>query len=182
MLYATTVTTADELEQIHKLNQQNLKSNLSGEEKKQQGFVTWLYTTQLLQQMHTIAPSIIVKDGDRVAGYALVLMKEAGVFHPDLQAMLQHFQNFNYSGKPLTDYSFYVMGQICIHPDYRGKGVFELLYQKHKEIYSTHYQLLVTEISTSNYRSQKAHERVGFKTIYTYKDTIDNWNVVVWEW
>jgi ribosomal protein S18 acetylase RimI-like enzyme len=96
--------------------------------------------------------------------------------------MLDHLEHFNYQGKPLTGYSFYLMGQICIHPHYRGKGIFDMLYQKHKEIYSPRYELLVTEISTSNYRSQKAHERVGFKTIHTYKDAIDEWNVVVWEW
>ena len=74
------------------------------------------------------------------------------------------------------------MGQVCIDKDYRGKGIFNILFQKHKEVYSNAYELLVTEISTKNYRSQKAHEKIGFTTIYTYSDALDEWNVVVWDW
>jgi hypothetical protein len=57
-----------------------------------------------------------------------------------------------------------------------------MLYQHHKKIYGDKYDMLITEISTSNIRSQKAHEKTGFKTIYTYTDAADEWNVVVWDW
>jgi len=52
MLEATVVSTKDELEQIHQLNQLNLKQNLSGKEKEKEGFVSWLYSMDLLQNMH----------------------------------------------------------------------------------------------------------------------------------
>ena len=181
MLQATIVTKEDELIQIHHLNQQNLKQNLSPGEIQKEGFVTWLYSVELLQQMHTLASSVIVKENDVVMGYALVTLKEAAVFHPDLQIMIDNLQPLSYQDKPLFSYDFYCMGQVCIHKDYRGKGVFNMLYQKHKEIYSIKYQLLVTEISASNIRSQKAHENVGFKTTYTYQDKIDEWRVVLWD-
>jgi L-amino acid N-acyltransferase YncA len=74
------------------------------------------------------------------------------------------------------------MGQICIDKNYRGKGVFNNLYQHHKKIYQTKFDLLITEISTHNPRSQKAHEKVGFKTIHNYKDVMDEWHVVGWDW
>jgi L-amino acid N-acyltransferase YncA len=74
------------------------------------------------------------------------------------------------------------MGQICVDKAYRGKGVFELLYQKHREIFEKSYDFIVTEISTRNTRSLRAHEKVGFKTIHTYRDSMDEWNVVVWDW
>ena len=74
------------------------------------------------------------------------------------------------------------MGQVCIDKAYRGKGVFSMLYEQHKQSYSKHYQMLVTEISVHNYRSQRAHEKVGFKTIHTYTDAMDSWNLVVWDW
>ncbi len=67
MLEATVVSTKDELEQIHQLNQLNLKQNLSGKEKKEEGFVSWLYSMDLLQNMHKLAPSIIVKDNDKIS-------------------------------------------------------------------------------------------------------------------
>ncbi|MEO6329175.1 MAG: GNAT family N-acetyltransferase [Ginsengibacter sp.] len=182
MLQTTIVTKEDELIQIHRLNQQNLRQYLSAEEKQQEGFVSWLYSMELLQEMHNLAPSIIVKDMDAVIGYALVTLKEAATFHRDLQIMIDNLHALSYHDKPLYSYDFYCMGQVCIHKDYRGKGVFNMLYQKHREIYSSRFQLLVTEISASNLRSQKAHENVGFKTMHTYHDEMDEWNVVVWDW
>ena len=182
MLYTTVVTKDDELIQINGLNVQNLKTSLSKQEKEQQGFVTWLYPVSLLRSMHKIAPSIIVKDDDAVVGYALVTLKEARNFHHDLRTMINKLELINYKGKLLSSYTYYIMGQVCIQKNYRGKGIFEMLFQKHKELYSSRYELLVTEISTANYRSKKAHEKVGFKTIHTYSDDLDEWNVVVWDW
>ena len=182
MIYAALVSTEDELDQIYALNQQNLKLRLSQEERDQEGFVTWLYSIDLLRNMHQLAPSVIVKDEDKVIGYALVALKESSAFHPDLQTMFSNLSKLNYKEKPLFSYSFYCMGQICIDKNYRGKGLVNSLYQKHRQTYSNNFELLITEISVNNKRSQKAHEKIGFKTIYTYPDTIDEWNVVVWEW
>lgn len=57
------------------------------------------------------------------------------------------------------------MAQICVDRNYSGKGLVNMLYQKHKEVYSFHYDFILTEISTSNYRSIKAHEKIGFQSI-----------------
>lgn len=182
MIYATEVTTEEELIQVNKMNQLYLRSNVSQQVQQEEGFVSWLYPVSLLQQMNNIAPSIIVKDDDRVIGYALVTPIEASSFHPDLKILIDHLEKITYKGKPLSSYSYYVMGQVCIDKEYRGKGIFNMLFQKHKEIYKDKYELLVTEISTRNLRSQKAHEKVGFTTIHTYSDVLDEWNVVVWDW
>lgn len=182
MIYSTIVTSDEELWQIHKLNQQNLKANLSISQQQEHGFVSWLYSYELLKQLHVIAPSIIVKEDDKVVGYALVTPIRAGEFHPDLQAMINKLQTIEYKNKPLSSWQYYIMGQVCINIDHRGKGLVAMLFKKHTELYKEKYDLLVTEISTSNLRSQKAHENVGFKTIDTYKDALDTWNVVVWEW
>jgi GNAT superfamily N-acetyltransferase len=182
MLHATIVSTQTELEQIQKLNHQNLKPSLSPEELSKEGFVSWFYSLELLEKMHQLAPSIIVKDNKELVGYALTALKAAGNFHHDLQSMISNIQLVEYQGKPLANYNFYLMGQICIHKDYRGKGIFDLLYQHHKLIYSRGYELLVTEISANNKRSLRAHEKLGFKTTYTYTDNMDEWKVVVWDW
>jgi hypothetical protein len=57
-----------------------------------------------------------------------------------------------------------------------------MLCQQHKEVYGRYFDFLLTEISINNPRSLKAHEKIGFQTIYTYKDAMDEWNVVVWDW
>ena len=182
MFTATVVTTQEELDQIHQLNQLNLRYNIGEQEKVQEGFVSWLYPPVLLKQMHDLAPSVIVKDGSQVAGYALTTLKEARAFHPDLETMFHNLESVNYKNKPLFDYNFYCMGQICVAKDYRGRGVANMLYQKHKELYSKTFDFILTEIATGNLRSIKAHEKVGFISIYTYKDAVDEWSVVIWNW
>ncbi len=182
MLKATIVTEENELIQIHRLNLQNLKSNLDAEAQKHEGFVTWLYPKHLLMKMHQLSPGIIVKDEERVIAYALTTLKEGKEFHADLQTMFDNLQAVRYKDKLLSSYQFYCMGQICVAKEYRGKGIVNMLYQKHKEVYGSQYDFLLTEVSTANPRSMKAHEKIGFKTIYTYTDAMDEWNVVIWDW
>jgi len=181
-MLATIVTTDKELQQIVQLSDENIRTKISQEEKHSQGFVSWNYSFDLLQKMNEQHPHIIVKDEHKVIGYALVALKEAKRFHTDLEAMIQHLDKIIYNDKKLSEYRYYVMGQICIDKSYRGKGIFEMLYQKHKKLFQNNYDFIVTEISTSNTRSLRAHEKIGFKSIYTYCDPMEEWNVVLWDW
>jgi hypothetical protein len=176
------VTREDELLQIHHLSQINLRQNLSVETMQAEGFVTWLYSLDLLKKMHQLAPSVIIKDGETVVAYALTTLKESKAFHPDLETMFRDLASVQYAGRPLSQYGFYCMGQICVARGYRGTGLVPMLYEKHKEIYSSEFDFILTEISTSNARSMKAHENIGFQAIYTYNDAVDEWNVVIWDW
>jgi len=182
MFTATIVTTDKELQQIHHLNQQNIKHSLSAEERAKEGFVSWLYSISLLRQMHQLAPAIIVKNDDQVVGYALTTFQGARDFHPDLETMFRNLETVNYKGKNLFSYEFYCMGQICVAREFRGMGIVNMLYQKHREVFASQFDFILTEISTANLRSIKAHEKVGFETIHAYKDAMDEWNVVVWDW
>lgn len=182
MLYATIVTSKDEIAQIHALNQKNLRQNLSPSLQNEEGFVSWLYTIELLEKMHQLAPSVIIKDGDIVAGYALTTLKESAHFHPDLQTFFQNLQKLKFDNKPIFNHRFYCMGQICIAQDYRGKGLVNMLYQKHKQLFKEEYDFILTEIATRNQRSMKAHQKIGFKTIHSYVADLDEWQVVIWEW
>ena len=181
-MIATIVTAEEELLQIVDLSRQNQKINITEDEINKEGFTSWSYSLELLQKMHKLHPSVIVKDGDKVVGYALVAFKEARNFHPDMEVMISLVDKVIYNDKPLSSYRYYVMGQVCVDKDYRGKGVFSMLYEKHKALFEHQFDFIETEISTSNKRSVRAHEKVGFKSIYTYKDEKDEWSVVIWDW
>jgi ribosomal protein S18 acetylase RimI-like enzyme len=182
MIYPAIVTSDEELHQVFALSKQNQKQLLDDQEKETEGFVTWLYSFTLLKQLNDLAPHVIVKDDDKVVGYALTALRESRVFHPDLHTFLQFLATINYQDKPLLYHSFYLMGQVCVDKAYRGKGIFRQLYQHHKEVYSKDYGFILTEVSTSNKRSLSAHQAIGFKTIYTYKDAMDEWEIMVWDW
>jgi len=181
-MQATIVTTDKELRQIVELSQQNHKSNITAEEQDAEGFISWQYSIELLKQMHALHPNIIAKDEDILAGYAMVAFKAASAFHKDLAGMIHHVDEIFYDGKPLRDYNYYIMGQVCVDKAYRGKGVFNILYQHHKTLFQHQFDFVVTEISAKNLRSIRAHEKVGFNTIHTYSNAAGDWLVVLWDW
>jgi len=172
--------TSEELEQVLNLQEANLARNVA--DKTSNGFVTVKHDLNILKKMNAAAQQIIAKDGDQVVGYALVMPKEFSAFVPVLIPMFELFGKLSYNGKMLSDYSYYVMGQICIADTHRGMGIFEQLYAKHKDAYSKRFEICLTEISSSNPRSMRAHERVGFKVIHNFNDQTDNWNIMLWDW
>ena len=182
MIRATTTSGIEELQQILQLQKENLAQNISEQEINSQGFVTLRHDLATLQIMHELAPSVIVKDGDKLVGYALTMLKECRRLIPDLESMFALLDTLSWKDKSLNSYNYYVMGQVCIAKEYRGKGLFEELYEHHKKIYRSRFDLFITEIATRNHRSLRAHEKVGFKTLYTHSDSLDEWNVVVWDW
>ena len=182
MLYSTLVHTVKELEEILNLQQQNLPKNISAEELRAQGFVTFQHDLETLQQFHQLAPSVIVKDDDNVVAYALTVVNEARHIFSPMESMFVLLETLQWNGQPFHNFRYYEMGQICVAKEHRGKGVFEMLYQQHKRSYSHKFDLLVTKISTKNHRSLRAHEKVGFQTVVVEKDELDEWVVVVWDW
>jgi hypothetical protein len=182
MLYPALTQSAEELSQILQLQQENLIENIDGDEMQSQGFVTLRHDFETLKQMHDLAATVIIKDDDKVVAYALTMLKECRQLIPDLEPMFALFDNLSWHNKALNQYHFYVMGQVCIAKAYRGKGLFEQLYAHHKNVYKSRFDLLVTEISTRNHRSLRAHEKVGFATIHTHRDSLDEWKVVGWGW
>jgi RimJ/RimL family protein N-acetyltransferase len=179
---AAAVQHRTELEQILALQRKNLKQELPDEEMRSQGFVTVQHDLAALEQMHALAPSIIALQGSELVAYALMMPRECRALMPVLVPMFELFDRLEYRGKPLNDYHFYVMGQICIGKGHRGRGLFELLYHKHRELYQPRFDFIITEVAVRNQRSLRAHERVGFQTVHTYRDATDEWAVVLWDW
>jgi ribosomal protein S18 acetylase RimI-like enzyme len=165
----------DDLPKILDLQRANLARNLSPEEIASQGFVTVEHTLPILQRMHAIEPSIVIRDADTLAGYAIVMPPECRAFVPILDPMFARLERLGVG-------NFYVMGQVCVARDYRGRGVFDLLFRAHREHLRAKYDRSVTEIATRNVRSMRAHERVGFRVIDRYRDETDDWAIVAWDW
>jgi hypothetical protein len=176
-----TVTTDNELHQILTLQRENHASSLSESQANINGFVTVTHSFQLLKDMNEVAPQVIAKDGEKVIGYALVMLRSFAEMIPVLQPMFDRLASIKYGKRCITEHSFYVMGQICIARSYRGSGVFDALYHKHQEIHRDSFDLCVTSVSTRNRRSMRAHERVGFQAVNTFRDATDEWSILVWQ-
>jgi hypothetical protein len=177
MIQAGLVENERDLEQILDLQGANLARNLSADEIAAQGFVTVEHSLDLLKRMHTIAPSIVARDGKSLAGYALVMPLQCRSFIPILEPMFTRLASLG-----MFEQRFYVMGQICVGEPWRGQGVFDLLYQTHRHHLRATYDFSVTEVATRNARSTRAHERVGFTIIDRYRDATDEWALLRWDW
>ena len=174
MIEAREVAGEAELQQILDLQRRNLARNLSKREVAEQGFVTVEHTLDVLRRMHALVPSIVARDGGELAGYALVMPVECRSFVPILEPMFQRLETLKER--------FYVMGQICIARPWRGRGVFDLLYDAHRVWLSGSYDSTITEVAIRNTRSMRAHLRVGFTVLERYRDATDEWAVLRWDW
>lgn len=164
-----------ELLQILELQRENLPGSLTPEEMASQGFVTVQHTLEVLERMHALAPSIVASDKGALAGYALVMPLACRDFIPLLEPMFARLDALGLLGA-----RSYVMGQICVARPWRGRGVFDLLYRGHRELLSADYDCSLTEVSTRNTRSMRAHERVGFQVVERYRDATDEWAILRW--
>lgn len=172
----TRVSTEHEMNQILAIQERNFKHHLSEEEKAQEGFITVGHDFEMLKKMNDACPHIIAKDGDNVAGYALVMLRSFRNDIPVLTAMFESADHF------LGDKNYVVMGQICIDRPYRRIGVFRGLYEYYQQELSTTFDCLVTEVASKNKRSFEAHKSIGFKTLKTQISNGTSWELVSWDW
>ncbi len=184
MISITTVQSEADVQGILALQQANLRKNVPVEVQANQGFVTVEHDPTVLTHMNQAAPSVIAKAGDTVVGYCLTMLPEFGADIPELIPLFSLIDALDYNGKPVREYAYYVMGQVCVAEGYRGQQLFDRMYQHHRDVYSNRYQLLITDISANNSRSLRAHARVGFEPLHEFHDPAigETWVVVLWDW
>lgn len=180
----TRVSSDADVRGIIELQQANLKRNLTPEAIAQQGFVTLEHSFDVMKHMNDASPSIIAKDGDKVVGYAIVMLPEFYVDIPAFAGLFEIIDQELFDGKPLKDYNYVVVGQLCVGLGYRGIGLVDKLYEHYQTELSTDFELCLTDISSKNPRSRKAHERVGFQVVRSFFDNAaqETWELIVWDW
>jgi GNAT superfamily N-acetyltransferase len=170
-------STLDELEQIRTLQLQNSSQNITSDEKLQEGFVTVQHTVSLLEQMNTACAHIIAKDGEKVVGFALVMLSS---FRNEIEVLIPMFERID-SLIP-TGKSYVIMGQVCVDKNYRKQGIFRGLYDFYRTQLQQEFDFLITEVANVNLRSMSAHEAIGFKAIDSYEEDGITWNIMLWDW
>ena len=179
----TTSKTIEELNGILQLQKANLAQGLSQLEIQTQGFVTVSHSLDDLLKLNQIEQHLIMKNEEQVVGYLLAMTKKSRNDIPVLIPMFQLFDKIKYGEKLVSDYNYLVVGQVCIHKNYRGLGLFDQSYAAYKSLFQHKYDFAITEISVNNTRSINAHKRVGFVELHQYTDTNNiAWSVVIWDW
>jgi hypothetical protein len=172
-----------EINELLALQRSNLVQHIDVFTAASQGFLTFEYDESVLLRMMRDMPQPVSRAGDEITGYALAASREACQDIELMRSLAELTQTLQLNGSRLSGLKHYFMGQVCVKEGYRGKGVFDMLYEQHRTLFSGDYDCLVTEIAAANLRSQVAHERVGFETIHVYTDQNDkDWHVVAWDW
>ncbi|GAA3965379.1 GNAT family N-acetyltransferase [Mucilaginibacter dorajii] len=174
-------STTEHFEQIIALQNQNLYKSLSSHQQEQQGFVFAEHTLDLLQTMATQIPQVIALHQGKVIGYNLAMTAAMETELPSLEPMFREFHKAEYKGRVLTDYQFFVGGQVCVDKDFRGLGLLSKLYNASAGLVGSAYELCVTEIAVRNTKSLAIHQKMGFEVVSTHNDGLEDWNVVAWD-
>lgn len=178
-----TLKTNRDIEDLLDLQAVNLPHQLDPQALKEQGFVTVRHTQELLRTMMAAAPQVILRDRAAMAGYALAMPRSMRDDIPVLIPMFETIDELTYDERPLSEHSYIVMGQVCVAKPYRGQGNFDLLYDGLRMHLSDTYDLLITQVSSRNPRSLRAHARVGFQTIHEYTAPDgEHWFLIGWDW
>ncbi|MGB4771184.1 MAG: GNAT family N-acetyltransferase [Chitinophagaceae bacterium] len=172
-----------DLQGILSLQQANLKQHLSPEEVASQGFVTVVHDMDLIKRLNDQENHIIARDGDKVVGYTLAMTREAKKDIPVLVSLFDQLETIPLGNEMLADYQYIVVGQVCVDKDYRGQQVLDRCYAAYRDAYEKKYALAVTDIVSTNLRSRKAHQRIGFRELKLFTDEAGTeWVIVVWDW
>lgn len=183
-IYIREVRSQRDLTLILKLQEANLPRSISVAESRDQGFVSVEHDIETLSMMNDPHPHIIAVDDDILAGYCLVMLQDMREHIDLLKPMFEIIDKQSISGQSLGNLRYFVMGQVCVHKAYRGQGVFYKMYDHMRELMAGSFDMVITEISTHNSRSLRAHQNQGFKTLHKFIDpvTAHPWEIVYWDW
>jgi len=118
-----------------------------------------------------------------VIAYLLAMTVYSKADIPALIPMFELFDQTPFREKPISGYTYLVVGQVCVDKNYRGQGVLDQCYEAYKKQFQSKYDFAITEIAIKNQRSINAHKRIGFSEIHCYEaPNGEEWSIVVWEW
>ena len=130
-----------------------------------------------------IERSIVAKKGDTVIAYLLAMTAASKADIPVLIPMFEIFEKIQLHNKPVSQYNYLVVGQVCVDKAYRGQGVLDNCYTAYRNHFRKKYDFAITEIAAKNLRSINAHKRIGFSEILKYRSPDkQEWSIVIWEW
>lgn len=172
-----------ELKQIIALQRLNLKSAIDADTAKDQGFLSAVHDFAVLEEMNNSTAAVIAKQGTKVEGYALAMTRPFAAKIPTLEPVWALQDSATINGEQLGAVNYLGMGQVCVAKEFRGLGLVDRMYKYMRSCYSLHYPYLITAVDSSNTRSQRVHERTGFKVLKKEKAiTGQEWLVVGWDW
>lgn len=146
-----------------------LVANLS-EEEKASGFVTTPFTVAQITEVIHQNNLFIAKDNNKIIGYIFAGSWDFFKQWPIFNYMSSLFPELNFLDFELTTTNSFQYGPICIHKEYRGKGLITPLFEFMRKHMLQKYPLSLTFINKINIPSTKVHtEKLKWTIIGDFK-------------
>ncbi|MFV8370507.1 GNAT family acetyltransferase [Flavobacterium sp. LB2R40] len=130
--------------------------NLS-EEEKISGFVTTPFTSEQLTQVIQKDELFLAKDNNKIIAYIFTGSWDFFKQWPIFNYMSSLFPDLTFLDFEITTTKSFQYGPICIHKEYRGKGLISSLFEFMRTNMIHKYPLGLTFINKINIPSAKAH-------------------------
>src|SRR5258706_8511930 len=102
-----------EYPQIVRLNAANFIGSLA-EDERRDGFLSAVFSLQQVAAMAADLGIMVALDGDVVAGFVCAFRNDFNHGSPVVAKMIASYGDVKFDGRPLTSYSTYAYGPVCI--------------------------------------------------------------------
>jgi hypothetical protein len=158
-----------------------LVTNLS-EEEKAFGFVTTPFTAQQLTEVIQKEELFLAKDNNKIIGYIFAGSWEFFNQWPIFNYMNSLFPKLAFLDFKITTTNSFQYGPICIHKNYRGKGLITSLFELMRINLSQKYPLSLTFINKINIPSTKAHtEKLKWTIIGDFQFNTNDYYILAYD-
>jgi hypothetical protein len=165
---------------VKRLLVENLKENLTDENKRDNGFLAYNPNEKVLIQLVNNKEIIIAKEDNHVIGYLVSMNKDFAYKDNFFENFVNHAEKVKYNGRFLKDVNYVIFAQVCIAINYRSKGILRRLYDFAKAEFSKKgFEVAIGEIDSMNFKSMMSHKKIGFDVLseYSSKEGV-NWRIV----
>jgi hypothetical protein len=138
------------------LQSTNYIENLS-EEQRQTGFMSAQFTAEQTARIAEDLGTTVAEVNDRIGGFLCAIRPDFDTGSPVIAAMLGAYDRLFFQGSPLSAYTSYIYGPVCIAAQYRGRGLLRGLYNAQKRELAGRYEAGVAFVSRDNPHSLSAH-------------------------
>ena len=147
---------AADYKQILQLQSANYIANLTEEERKS-GFLSAQFSLEQTAKIAQDLGTMVAILDQRVVGFLCAFRNEFPSGSPVIAEMLLNYPLFRFEDRPLSGFTSYIYGPVCIARECRGRGVLRGLYEAQRKELAGRFEIGVAFVSHSNAHSLYAH-------------------------
>ncbi|MEP5612091.1 MAG: GNAT family acetyltransferase [Cyclobacteriaceae bacterium] len=158
------IATDSDIDGILDLQKVYLHSELDKEERKK-GFVTTPFTHEQIKDIIGKSGLFLCEDHTKIIAYVFAGTWDYYDQWPIFRYMTSRFPRLSFKNFEVATSATFQYGPVCVDMAYRGKKVFNILFEEMRLHWMEKFPLAVTFINAINEVSTRAHSKIGWEEI-----------------